>query len=105
MPPAPAKKDMMNVVELPEVLWACRATKRRSTDKTQFSLAYRTKAIIPPHIIVPSMSLEVGSLYQYYKHTSVNLDLLEEEREKIIARVVVYQLQLMSYYNKKAKIR
>ncbi|CAL2266488.1 unnamed protein product [Prunus armeniaca] len=35
----------------------------------------------------------------------VNLDLLEEEREKAIVRVAAYQQQLTSYYNKKAKIR
>ncbi|CAL2276517.1 unnamed protein product [Prunus armeniaca] len=52
------------VDELPEVLWAYRTTKRRSTGKTSFSLAYGTEAIISPHIKVPSISLEVGSVDQ-----------------------------------------
>ncbi|CAL2226482.1 unnamed protein product [Prunus armeniaca] len=51
------------------------------------------------------MSIEVGSLDQNCKQMKVNLDLLEEEREKAIVRVAAYQQQLTSYYNKKAKIR
>ncbi|KAI5317798.1 hypothetical protein L3X38_037505 [Prunus dulcis] len=50
------------VDELPGVLWAYRTTKRRSTGETPFSLAYEAEAIIPPHITVPSISLEVGSV-------------------------------------------
>ncbi|CAL2259684.1 unnamed protein product [Prunus armeniaca] len=93
------------VDELPGVLWAYRTTKRRSTGETPFSLAYGTEAIIPPHITVPSMSIKVGSLDQNCKQMKVNLDLLEEEREKAIVRVAAYQQQLTSYYNRRAKIR
>ncbi|KAI5349971.1 hypothetical protein L3X38_002862 [Prunus dulcis] len=50
------------VDELPRVLWAYRTTKMRSTGETPFFLAYGTEAIIPPQIVVPSMSIEVGSL-------------------------------------------
>ncbi|CAL8157573.1 unnamed protein product [Prunus armeniaca] len=93
------------VDELPGVLWAYRTTKRRSTGETPFSLAYGTEAIIPPHITVFSMSIEVGNLDQNCKQMKVNLDLLKEEREKAIVRVAAYQQQLTSYYNRKAKIR
>ncbi|KAI5335184.1 hypothetical protein L3X38_025317 [Prunus dulcis] len=93
------------VDELPGVLGAYRTTKRRSTGETPFSLAYGTEAIIPSHITVPSMSIEVGSLDQNCKQMRVNLDLLEEEREKAIVRVATYKQQLTSHYNKKAKIR
>ncbi|CAL2241653.1 unnamed protein product [Prunus armeniaca] len=79
------------VNELPGVLWAYYTTKRRSTGETPFSLAYGTEAIIPPHITVPSMSIEVGSLDQNCKQMKVNLDMLEEEREKVIVRVAAYQ--------------
>ncbi|KAI5311615.1 hypothetical protein L3X38_040788 [Prunus dulcis] len=50
------------VDELPGVLWAYRTTKRRSTGETSFSLAYGTEAIIPLHITVHSISLEVAVL-------------------------------------------
>ncbi|CAL2254387.1 unnamed protein product [Prunus armeniaca] len=88
------------VDELPGVLWAYRTTKRRSTGETKFSLAYGTEAIIPPHIIVPSIGIEQNS-----EQMRLNLDLLEGEREKAIVRVASYQQQLKSYYDKRAKIR
>ncbi|CAL2227727.1 unnamed protein product [Prunus armeniaca] len=50
------------VDELPGVLWAYRTTKRRSTDETPFSLTYGTEAIIPPHVTVPSIGIEVGNI-------------------------------------------
>ncbi|CAL8992761.1 unnamed protein product [Prunus brigantina] len=51
------------VDELPGVLWAYRTTKQRSTGETPFSLPYGMEAIIPPHITVPSISLELKSYY------------------------------------------
>ncbi|KAI5323558.1 hypothetical protein L3X38_032630 [Prunus dulcis] len=50
------------VDELPRVLWAYHTNKIKSTGKTSFSLAYGTEAIISPHYIVPSMSIEDGNL-------------------------------------------
>ncbi|CAL9004916.1 unnamed protein product [Prunus brigantina] len=93
------------VDELPEVLWAYRTTKRRSTGETPFSLAYGTEAIIPPHVAVPSIGIEVGSIEQNSEQMRLNLDLLEGEREKAIVRVASYQQRLKSYYDKRAKIR
>ncbi|XP_020426524.1 uncharacterized protein LOC109950806 [Prunus persica] len=93
------------VDELPGVLWAYRTTKRRSTGETPFSLAYGTEAIIPPHITVPSIGIEVGSSEQNSEQMRLNLDLLEGEREKAIVRVASYQQRLKSYYDKRAKIR
>ncbi|KAI5311349.1 hypothetical protein L3X38_000014 [Prunus dulcis] len=75
------------VDELPGVLWAYRTTKRRSTGETPFSLAFGTEAIIPPHITVPSINLEMGSVDQNSEQMRLNLDLLEGEREKTIIRV------------------
>ncbi|KAI5317557.1 hypothetical protein L3X38_037264 [Prunus dulcis] len=70
------------VDELPGVLWAYRTTKRRSTGKTPFSLAYGIEAIIPLHIIVPSISLEVGGVDQNSEQMRLNLDLLEGEARR-----------------------
>ncbi|CAL8996844.1 unnamed protein product [Prunus brigantina] len=72
------------VNELPGVLWAYRTTKRRSTGETPFSLAYGTEAIIPPHVTVPSIGIEVGSIEQNSEQMRLNLDLLEGERKKAI---------------------
>ena len=64
---------------------------RRSTGETPFSLAYGTEAIIPPHITVPSIGIEVGSIEQNSEQMRLNLDLLEGKREKAIVRVASYQ--------------
>ncbi|CAL2247724.1 unnamed protein product [Prunus armeniaca] len=93
------------VDELPGVLWAYRTTKRRSTGETPFSLTYGTEAIIPPHVTVPSIGIEVGNIEQNSEQMRLNLDLLEGEREKAIVRVASYQQRLKSYYDKRAKIR
>lgn len=91
--------------ELHGVLQVCHTTKRRSTNEPPFSLAYGTKGIIPLHIIVTSINIEVGNINQNSKHMKLNLNLLEEERENDIVRVAAYSQQLKSYYNKKAKVR
>ncbi|KAI5352150.1 hypothetical protein L3X38_005041 [Prunus dulcis] len=65
------------VDELPGVLWAYRTTKRRSTGETPFSLAYGTEAIIPPHVTVPYIGIEVGSIEQNSEQMRLNLNLLK----------------------------
>ncbi|CAL8087413.1 unnamed protein product [Prunus armeniaca] len=82
------------VDELPGVLWAYCTTKQRSTGEIPFSLTYGTEAIIPPHIIVPYISLELGSVDQNSEQMRLNHDLLEGKREKTIIRVASYQQQL-----------
>ncbi|KAM1497262.1 hypothetical protein ACFX11_031704 [Malus domestica] len=84
--------------ELPGCLWAYHTTKRRVTGETLFSLAFGSEAIILPNIIVPSIE-------QNNKEMATNLDLAEERREQTITRIAAYQQQLLSSYNKRAKIR
>lgn len=43
-----------------------------------FSLAYGTETIISPHIIVPSISIEMGINDQNSKQLNTNLDSLDE---------------------------
>lgn len=43
--------------ELPNVLWAYRTTPRRSMGETPFSMAYKTKAIIPVEIGLSSVRI------------------------------------------------
>ncbi|KAI5348239.1 hypothetical protein L3X38_001126 [Prunus dulcis] len=78
---------------------------RRSTGETPFSLAYGTEAIIPSHITVLSIGIEVGSIEQNSEQMRLNLDLLEGKREKAIVRVASYQQRLKSYFDKRVKIR
>ncbi|XP_070677714.1 uncharacterized protein [Malus domestica] len=90
--------------ELPGLLWAYRTTKRQATGKTLFSLAYGSEAIIYPNVIVPSINTILLNLEQNENEMATNLDLAEEEREKIITRIAAYQQHFFSSYNKRAKI-
>ncbi|KAI5351082.1 hypothetical protein L3X38_003973 [Prunus dulcis] len=74
------------VDELPGILWAYR-TKQRSIGETPFSLAYEIEVIIHPHVTVPSIGIEVGSIEQNSNQMRLNLDLPEGEREKAIVRI------------------
>ena len=91
--------------ELPGCLWAYRTTKRRATGETHFSLAFGSEAIIHPNVIVPSISTLLPSIEQNSKEMATSLDLAEEKREQTITRIAAYQQQLISSYNKRAKIR
>ncbi|XP_068323108.1 uncharacterized protein [Pyrus communis] len=76
--------------ELPSVLWTYCTTNRRATGETPFSPAYGSEAIIPPNITMPSTSTVLPNLEQYKKEMTINLDLAEEEREKVITRIAAY---------------
>ncbi|XP_071688824.1 uncharacterized protein [Rutidosis leptorrhynchoides] len=43
--------------ELPNVLWAHRTTPKGATNETPFSLVYRSEAVIPAEINVPTMCI------------------------------------------------
>ncbi|XP_068339061.1 uncharacterized protein [Pyrus communis] len=90
--------------KLPDVLWAYCTTKRRATNETSFSLAYGSKAIIHPNVMVVRISTVLPNLEQNEKKMATNLNLVEEEREKVITRIVAYQQQIISSYNKRVKI-
>ncbi|KAM0977731.1 hypothetical protein ACFX2C_013784 [Malus domestica] len=65
---------------------------------------YSSKAIIPPNIVMPSINTVLPNLEQNEKEMATKLDVAEEEREKVITRIVAYQQQLISSYNKTANI-
>ncbi|XP_068322805.1 uncharacterized protein [Pyrus communis] len=77
--------------ELLRCLWVYRTTKRRVIGETPFSLAFGSEAIIPPSIIVPSISTLLLSIEQNNKEMATSLDLVEEKREQTITRIVAYQ--------------
>ncbi|KAM0981393.1 hypothetical protein ACFX2A_014730 [Malus domestica] len=77
--------------ELPGCLWAYRTTKRRATGKTHFSLAFGSKAIISPNIIVPNISTLLPNIDQNSKEMATSLDLAEEKREQTITCIAAYQ--------------
>ncbi|KAM0989225.1 hypothetical protein ACFX14_013153 [Malus domestica] len=77
--------------ELPECLWVYRTTKKRATNETPFSLSFGSEVIIPPNIIVPSITTLLPSIEQNSNEMATSLDLAEEKREQTITCIAAYQ--------------
>ncbi|XP_070669012.1 uncharacterized protein [Malus domestica] len=104
------KKSLTNNKEkwpdkLPICLWAYCTTKRRATGETPFFLAFGSEAIIHPNVIKPSITALLPSIEQNGKEMVTSLDLVEEKPEQTSTRIAAYQHQLLSSYNKRAKIQ
>ncbi|RXH78874.1 hypothetical protein DVH24_006944 [Malus domestica] len=54
--------------------------------------------------MVLSISTVLLNFEKNEKEMATNLDLAEEKREKVITRILAYQQQMLSSYNKRAKI-
>nr|GEX24226.1 hypothetical protein [Tanacetum cinerariifolium] len=66
------------VEELPRVLWAHRTMIKSSHGDTPFSLTYRTEAVIPVEIGMPTYRIVAVDMVNNDKELRLNLDLLEE---------------------------
>ncbi|KAL0458021.1 UNVERIFIED_CONTAM: hypothetical protein Slati_0429300 [Sesamum latifolium] len=93
------------VDELPSVLWAYRTTPRTATGESPFSLSYGTEAVAPA---------EIGELSWRVKHYNsssneqglrMNLDLVEEARERAAVRAAMYKARMAKAYNAHVKPR
>nr|GEZ14192.1 reverse transcriptase domain-containing protein [Tanacetum cinerariifolium] len=74
------------IEELPHVLWAHRTMIKSSNRDTSFSLTYRTEAVIPAEIGMPTLRTAEVDLVGNNKALEISLDLLEERREEIAIR-------------------
>ena len=86
--------------ELPSVLWAYRTTPRRSTGETPFALAYGMEAVIPLEVGMPTLRSESFEPELNAEAIALELDLVEERREKALIHVAAYQQELSKKYNK-----
>ena len=77
--------------ELPNILWAYRTTARTSTGETPFRLTYRTKAVILVEIGVTSTRRAAFSEEENDDKLRLNLDCLDEVRDKASSRMAKYQ--------------
>ncbi|GFZ03434.1 hypothetical protein Acr_16g0000580 [Actinidia rufa] len=85
--------------DLPSILWAYHTTSRIPTGETPYSMVFGTESVIPVEIGVPSFRT-----LNFYKESNeaelrLNLDLLEEKREKAEIRQAAYKCQVAKYYN------
>ncbi|GJS16348.1 reverse transcriptase domain-containing protein [Tanacetum coccineum] len=89
--------------ELPHVLWAHRTMIKSSNDDTPFSLTYKTKAVIPAEIGMPTYRTTVVDAMHNNEELLLNLDLLEERRERATIREAKAKLNMKKYYNARVK--
>ena len=91
--------------ELPNVLWAYRTIARTPTGETPFILTYGIEAVMSVEVGVTSTRREVFNEESNDDHLRINLDCLEEIREKASIRMTKYQQKMADYYNKKVKLK
>ncbi|GJU49546.1 reverse transcriptase domain-containing protein [Tanacetum coccineum] len=91
------------IEELPHVLWAHRTMIKSSHGDTPFSLTYGTEAIIPAEIGMPTYRTAVVDVVHNDEELRLNLDLLEERRERVAIREAKAKLKMTKYYN--ARVR
>nr|GEZ28370.1 reverse transcriptase domain-containing protein [Tanacetum cinerariifolium] len=70
------------IEELPHVLWAHCTMIKSSNRDTPFSLTYKMEAVIPAEIGMPTLKTAEVDLVQNNEALAINLDLLEERRER-----------------------
>nr|GEU30675.1 reverse transcriptase domain-containing protein [Tanacetum cinerariifolium] len=87
------------VEELPHVLWAHLTMIKSSYGDTPFSLTYGTKAVIPTEIGMPTYRTIAVDVVNNNEELRLNLDLLEERRERAAICEAKAKSKMMKYYN------
>ena len=86
--------------EFPNVLWAYRATPRRSTGEILFSLTYGAEAVIPAEVNLYSALVSGFSLAKNSELMMKQLNMLEECQESATIWLAEYQQKLAQRYNR-----
>ncbi|GKF67079.1 reverse transcriptase domain-containing protein, partial [Tanacetum coccineum] len=89
------------VEEVPHVLWAHRTMIKTSNGDTPFSLTYGTEAVILAEIGMPSIRCAEVNQAENNKELLLNLDILEERREKAAVCEAKNKAKMEKYYNAK----
>nr|GEX39987.1 reverse transcriptase domain-containing protein [Tanacetum cinerariifolium] len=89
------------VEEVPHVLWAYRTMIKISNEDTLFSLTYGTEAVIPIEMGMPSLRCAKVNQAEDDEGLLLNLDILEERREKAAIHEVKSKAKMEKYYNSK----
>ncbi|GJS00508.1 hypothetical protein Tco_0317016 [Tanacetum coccineum] len=72
---------------------------KSSHSDTPFSLTYGTEAVIPTEIGMPTYRIAVMDAVHNDEELRLNLDLLEERRERAAIRKAKAKLKMTKYYN------
>ena len=73
--------------------------------ETPFRLTYGTEAVISVEIGVTSIRRKVFNEEDNDDHLQINLDCLDEVRDKASSRMTKYQQKMTKYYNNRVKLR
>ncbi|GJZ48601.1 hypothetical protein Tco_0602433 [Tanacetum coccineum] len=76
---------------------------KTSNGDTPFSLTYRTKAVIPAEIGMPTFRTAEVDVAKNDEALEINLELLEEKREQSAIREAKSKRQMEKYYNTKVR--
>ncbi|GJS43615.1 reverse transcriptase domain-containing protein [Tanacetum coccineum] len=97
------RQRFASVEEVPHALWAHRTMVKTSNGDTPFSLTYDTESVIPVKIGMPSLRCVEVNQAEIDEGILLNLDILEERREKAAVREAKSKARMEKYYN--AKVR
>nr|XP_023900782.1 uncharacterized protein LOC112012635 [Quercus suber] len=84
---------------------ATRTTARTPTGETPFRLTYGTEAVIPVEVGITSTRREAFNEEENDDLLRVDLDCLDEVRDKALSRMTEYQKKMTEYYNRRVKLR
>ena len=87
------------------MLWAHRTTHKLATQETLFALAFGTEAVAPVEVGLKSPRIEFASVEHNEEVLRLNLDLLEEKRERVLKRIKDYHRKTARYYDRRVKPR
>ena len=90
---------------LSEVLWAYMTTQKSATRETPFALAFGTEAVALVEVGLKSPRIELAAMEHNDEALRLNLDLIDEKRERVLRRTEDYQRKTARYYNQKVKPR
>jgi len=91
--------------EVPRIVWAYHTTPQSSTMETPFSLVYGSDAMIPVEIHESSPRFLGFVAEESNEERKVNLDLIDEAREKARIKVEAMKRRVEPQYNSKVKLR
>ncbi|CAN1215297.1 Gag-Pol polyprotein [Linum perenne] len=89
------------VEELDHVLWAHRTAYKTATGETPYTLTYGTEAVLPVEISIPSIRIQEYRDEVNKQELMLNVDMIEERREKAQMRLIAEKEQLARRYNQK----
>ncbi|VFR01048.1 unnamed protein product [Cuscuta campestris] len=85
--------------ELPHIIWAYRVTSRRATGETPFILTYGCEARLPIEAKIMTFEEKIYEEKGNEKNHLAELNLLEERRMVIKAKMIEYQQAAKAYHN------